>query len=296
MFSFSQLPAKYKGILWILLWCGNFTVTMTILKFLPSTIHTSIAIFMRSFFGLLILLPFLAKNKHQSFKTKQWEIHLIRVCCTFGGLFSTYYGYRGLPLGFATSIGFTGPLFTTLLSLLFLKEHITLKQWGFLLLGYGGVLIIVNPTTVVFNQALLFLFIANLLSSGAIICAKILSRTDSTLTTMLYSTLLLFLFAFLSVEFFWNSWIMPSSVDFIYLLSIGLTGSASQFCYLEALRYVSPSFVAPFEYLRLIWAIPLGYFLFQETPSYHTLIGSLVVLGAIYGIQKNTQNALQKTP
>lgn len=222
----------------------------------------------------------------QSLKTQSLWIHGIRLLCTLGALLATYQGYRYLPLSFATAVGFTGPLFTTVFSIFFLKESIRLNQWAFLVLGYIGIIVIINPQNIEFNTAIYFLILANILSSGSIISVKILSRTDSTLNIMVYNIALTFIIMSIVCIFSEHKLFEISKTDVLILFGIGLSGTLAQFCYIKALKYLSPAFVAPFEYLRLLWAIPIGHFVFQEQFSYSMLLGSFIVLISIVAIQK----------
>jgi len=75
-------------------------------------------------------------------------------------------------------------------------------------------------------------------------------------------------------------WITPSLQDFIILVFLGLIGVTAQLCYVKSLQCANPSFLAPFEYSRLIIAIPIGFVLFSELPTMWTLIGSGVIIAA----------------
>jgi drug/metabolite transporter (DMT)-like permease len=64
----------------------------------------------------------------------------------------------------------------------------------------------------------------------------------------------------------------------LLLFLIALISVATQFCSIKSLSYSTPAFVAPFEYTRLVFAIPLGFIFFGEYPDIHTLMGATIIV------------------
>ena len=116
---------------------------------------------------------------------------------------------------------------------------------------------------------------ANLFASSTMIVVRKLSDTESTTTLMFYSQAMsLVIWAILAIAF----WRAPLLNDVILLCAIGAFGVFSQFCYTHSLQTNSPAVVAPFEYTRLIFALPIGLLLFNEVPTSWTILGSLVII------------------
>ncbi len=269
-----------KSIFWILLWASSYTLLMTVAKLLSTDISTVVLVFIRLFFGLSILSPFIFKKSGiANLKTTKFTLHGLRAILVSATMLCTYYSCCRLPLAIATSIGFTGPLITVAFSILLLKEQFSLKRWGLVIIGYIGVIIIVNPNFSHLQPAMLVALLGNLLATLAIIIAKKLSNTESPTTILLYSTFLSFIMMGLFAYFEWR---MPVKQDLILLFFLGILGIFSQFCYLSALKIGKPSFLAPFEYTRLIFAIPLGFFLFDEVLLPSTMIGILIIIVTTY--------------
>ena len=82
-------------------------------------------------------------------------------------------------------------------------------------------------------------------------------------------------FAFLS-----RPWLMPSSSDLPLLLGIAVLGSLAMPLFSTAYKYGEASFVAPFEYSAMFWAVLYGVLLFSDLPGLATWIGSAIVVGA----------------
>ena len=123
--------------------------------------------------------------------------------------------------------------------------------------------------------------LANLLAASAIIIVKILSRYDSTITIMLYTNIGITIVSFL---FNIHGWQLLDLKDFIPISFMGILGITTQFCSITALKYSSPSFVAPFEYTRIFFVILIGFTVFDEIPDIYTVFGSAAILSSAYMI------------
>ena len=83
-----------------------------------------------------------------------------------------------MPIAFATSIGFTAPLMTTLIANFILKEEVGVKRWVAMFFGYGGVLVMVRPGFVDIEPAMWMALLANVLASASIITINQLTKTE----------------------------------------------------------------------------------------------------------------------
>lgn len=267
----------------MLLWALSFSSAMAFAKSLSPEIDSIVILFMRYFFGLIFFSPFVFQAGVKGFVTSRPLLHITRVICVGLAMGCTYYAYRNLPLALATSIGMTGPLFTTILAMFLLKDSVSLPKWGCIIFGYLGVLVMVRPHELSISLGVWIELLANLFAAFSIICVKLLSRTESTLTIMLYANTVTTLIAGLIALGLWKT---PDTADLIILVGIGGLGVFSQFCSVSALKFANPSYLAPFEYTRMCFAIPVGYLFFQEIPTLWTIVGSLMIIGATYGLTR----------
>ena len=272
-----QKKSKIKAIQWVLLWCLSFTFAMSCAKFLSREVSDVVLLFMRSLFGLVFIMPFIMNQGLKPLKTKVLPLHLLRVFFSCVATACTYYAYRNLPLAFATSIGFTAPLFITVLAMLFLGDRVSPKLWAAIFVGYIGILLMLRPTEFVFDTNVFVALMANLVAGCALIAIKKLTRTESTETIMMFTGIGAVVVSGIASLFYWQT---PSLQDTVILCGVGGFGTLSQFCYVKALQNGDPSFISPFQYLRLVVAIPVGILLFFETPGIWELLGSCVIIAS----------------
>jgi drug/metabolite transporter (DMT)-like permease len=277
------LNPKLLGAGFMLLWAMSFCMAMAFAKTLSPEVDSVVVLFMRCFFGLLFFSPFVLRTGFKGFVTSRPLLQLIRVLFVGAAMGCTYYAYRHLPLAFATSIGMTGPLFTTILSMTLLRDSVSLSKWGLILFGYFGVIVMVQPHEMPISLGVWVELLGNLFVAMAIISTKLLSRTESTLTIMFYgTTTTTFIVGILAI----SVWKTPALSDLVTLVAVGGFGVLSQYSYVTALKYANPSYLAPFEYTRLCFAIPLGFLFFEEIPTWWTLLGSLMIVAATYGLTR----------
>ena len=257
------------------------SVLMAMAKALPPSIPSTLILFVRSIFVLLFTLPLLGSNPRRVLKSDQYLLHTLQILLGVCATLCTYYTYRNLPVTLATSLGMTGALFTTLVSVLILKEKVDRTKWLCILAGYLGTLCIIQPQTMRLELGAVTALLANLMAGLGAVTAKILSQRVDERAIIVYNTLgMTLFFAFLS----YPHWALLDRQILLKLASMGVMALTSNYCYLIALKQASPSFLAPFEYTRLVFALVIGFIFFQELPQVYTLVGSILIIGATYTI------------
>lgn len=268
-----------KAVTWILLWSAVFSTSMSFAKTLSAEIHGASLIFCRLAFGFAFMMPVLmTQGIREVIQTNKRWLHVARGAILFTAMGCTYYAYRNLPLAQAATIGQSGPLFTTVLSILILKERISFSKWIALIIGYIGVLFIIKPAEGELDAAVLIALLANLLAGFGIVTAKLLSSTERSQTILFYTTGAALILSTVGGIYYWHT---PSSWDLAVLIIIGGAGTFSQYCYLQALKYAPASFVTPFEYSRLCFSVPIGVYFFNEIPDTYMILGSLIIITSI---------------
>ena len=274
---------KRKSIAWMLIWAISITLAMSFAKGLDAEINAVVLVFFRCASGFLFTIPFIYSEGLERLKTKRFPLHFLRMFLNMGGLVCTYYAYRYLPLAEATAIGFTEPLITITLAAFILKDKLTLARWIGIIGGYIGVFIIASPHTVIINSAFYVLLLANICASSSLICTKILSRTDSTISILTYTNIMSLLIATSIAAPYWKT---PDLYNTLLMLGVGFCGIISQLAYVKALKFGDPSFLAPFEYTRLLVAIPVGMVFFSEIPSLRVFLGAGIIVFAAFMLAK----------
>jgi len=270
-----------QSIFWIFLWGFAHSVTMAIAKTLPSEIQTTVIVFVRNIFGAGIITTTIFLNKNKFKISNNLPLHFIRVLLGTSAMLCTYYAYRNLNLSVATSIGFTTPLISSLFAIFFLKEKLTTKKILALSIGYLGIVFVAQPKFSHNSYALVIALLANLTSSLSLVCAKKLTKNESSLQILAHYQIGTLIIA--TILFFYNNnnFNLEQS-SLIKLFFIATIAVFSQYCYVQSLKYAELSFVAPFEYVRIIYANAIGYYIFFEKIDLYDLIGcGLIIIASL---------------
>lgn len=272
------MAPKQKAALWMTGWCLTFSLSMICNKWTREWIPLPMVIWARCLFGLLIMIPFLS-FKHL---THTMPRQLIRGLCISGAMVCSYTAYRYLPSHTAGILGTSGPLFVIFLSVIFLKERLSLQKWFLILLGYVGVLIIIGPFSVSLTSYEGISLLGNLLGAVAILIARSLAQNPALTSASLFYGACIPLIVF-SVGLP-NFWTPLEAKQWAALAGIGSIGALSQLFMFSALANASPSFTAPFEYLRLCIFTLMSWFIFYEIPTSSFYLGSLILLASLAGL------------
>ncbi len=253
-----------------------FVIMHGTVKYLAEEIHPFEIAFFRNVFVVIVLAPIILSNGCKVFVSKQPKTHIYRILLNSVALICFFYGLSKTELAEATALGFTVPIFATILSILFLKEKIRFRRFSALIIGFIGTLIVLRPDISIQIGSILIIF-SSLLWSICLIFIKQLTKTDNAITISLYAGIGLIpatLFVAIPV------WVTPTIHQIIILLFISFAGTLAQTLMNSAFKHAEVAMLIPFDFLRLIWAALLGYTLFVETPEITLWLGGTLILGS----------------
>lgn len=199
----------------------------------------------------------------------------IRAGLILGAWFLFFTAARRLGLAEVTTIYFAAPVVTVVLSVLVLKERVGAGRWCAVLIGFVGVAVAARPSAgVPLGPTLLTLSAAAVWSFSGIL-ARLISRTEGTLSQMIASNMLFVLACALALPWVWRT---PSPFDLALMLGLGLAGGMGQVLMYEGYRLAPASLVAPTEYSAFLWAFLLGFAIWGEIPAHSVWLGAGIIL------------------
>ena len=256
---------------------GLFFVLMhSAVKYLSKEVHIFEIAFFRCALVIFVLAPIIFQQGKKIFKTKQPKVQFLRITTNSVAMLCFFYGISTTPLAQLTTLGFTVPIFATILAVIFMKEKIRLRRTTALIVGFIGTIIVMRPDISIELGALLIIF-SSFLWSICLIFIKKLTETDSAVTISLYFGIGMipatFALAFPVLE-------MIDLRQFIILIFIAITGTLAQTIMNLALEKGELALLLPFDFLRLIWSVLIGYALFSEEPTITLWLGGLLIIGS----------------
>lgn len=267
---------------------GFMSVVITVIaKFFGSTFHPFQMMFFYCTGGALCLLPAILTrygSGKQPFPADsvRWRYHLIRPLLEFSGFSLVFYSLLVLPLPMQTALTYTIPLFASLFAVFILRETITKRIVISLLVGLAGVCIVHNPFSTDLSSNIT-LGIAAVVASSAMfgLCTSLIKLSTATTPPLLIAFFMLGFTSIVSAPFAISVWTTPSSEHIGLLCLFALSVAIVQYAVSKAFTLSMVTRIIPLMYLNLIWASLFAYFLFDEMVEVRTIIGSLVIFGAV---------------
>ena len=225
------------------------SIMVILVKILSESVNIYSILFYRGFFGLLLISIFLFKIKKEQLYTKRIHVHFARSVINSLALFFWFIAVATSTLSEISAIGNTAPIFATLLAIIFLKEKIFINRIIAIILGFVGVLIIVQPGFNNLDSGYYYALAAAILWGMLVVVLKDLGKTENFFAVIFYFQLsLCFFFGLIFI----NQIELLTKTEFWLILLMAIFGNLSQLTYFQALKYKDVSFVTPFEYLRFV--------------------------------------------
>lgn len=262
----------------MLLSAATFTLMTMLIKYLGGDYSAALQTFYRNAAGLAVMLPLIARNPGQAFRTTRPGLLLFRATAGTLGMILGFYAYQKMPLADANALSFTRTLWLVPLAMFVLKEPVGPRRVAATAIGFLGALLMLQPSSVggvgwPAAAALLGAFLVALTVTGM----KVMTRDHTTMALMSWSAVLGFL---LSIPGAILNWHTPSLPDLALLSCMGILGLVTQVFYIKGMTEGDAAVMAPIDYTRLVFAILLGFALFGEVPNGVTMLGASIIIGS----------------
>ena len=203
-----------------------------------------------------------------------------------------FYAVSMLPLADATALAFSQPLFSVVLAALVLREKVRWRRWSATIVGFIGVLVMVRPGSGSLQPGAAVALLNALASATSILLVRRLSDSEKPLMILtqfaLFSTLLL---AGPAIWF----WKWPSAWGWALAIGVSISATIGQYFWVQAFAVGEMSAVAPFDYLRLPFAVFVGWMIWSEMPVIWTYVGAAIVIAsALYIAYRESQIVRQR--
>ncbi len=273
-----SIDKRYQGVFLFILSGILFTLVSIPIRMIGEDIPSLEKTFFRNLFGFFIVLIIVSQNKKIHFKTNAPYLQILRGTLGVCAMSLNFYAIEHANLATVTSITFLRPILVTFMAIFLFGEFVGIRRWIAMMIGFFGVLV---TTGFSFDLEIgVYAMLASVVFMSLVTLAlKKLSTIDPPEITVfimgIVTTPISLMLTLLLAE-----WVWPSGWQWFWLLLMGLFASLAQLSFTHSLRYGELSELLPYEFLKLIWAIALGIFLFGEPFEWHVFIGGSIILSA----------------
>jgi drug/metabolite transporter (DMT)-like permease len=267
-----------QGIMFMIGATVMFAISNALSKWVVADYPVGEVMFARSITSLIVCASFMLPVTGLSvFATRRVRDHIARGASQAISQTFTVIAFSLMPLAGAVAINFSAPLFSGLISVLWLKERAGPARWGALLVGFVGVLIVVKPGSDSIQLGALFA-LANAIMYGSVtVAVRGMSKTESANTLLMWQMVCLaVMHSFLLV--FGFRW--PTPQHAALFVSMGVANAAAQYLWTRALHAAPATAVSPFYYFLLVWTMFIGFFVWGDVPTAGLLLGSGIVVAS----------------
>tara|TARA_Y100001968_G_scaffold138653_1_gene126769 strand:+ start:2693 stop:3562 length:870 start_codon:yes stop_codon:yes gene_type:complete len=282
------------GALFMILSMFGYASTDAVIKYIGLILPLSEIIFLRGVIAVffLFILTYIRKELIITIKKSQLKFLILRVLGDVGCTVFFLTALINMKLATATAILQCLPLALTFAAALFLKEKVGIKRWSAIIIGFTGVLIIIEPASNDFNYY-------SLLALLAVFFIVIRDIATKKLDPSIPSTYVSFITAIsvtLTGLFFspFQDWIVPTFEIILGLSATALFLIVGILFNVMCMRVGEVSFVVPFRYSIIIFAIIYGIIFYNEIPDFQMISGTMIIISTgLYTLYRERKNLIK---
>jgi drug/metabolite transporter (DMT)-like permease len=265
-----------QGIFYMIFMSGCVVSMDAAAKLLGSEIPLLMVVWGRFLFNFLFILLFFFRSDHRDLvRTKRLSLQILRSFLGLSAAITFWWALKYLSLADCVAIAYVSPLLVTALSVPLLGEKVGAHRWGAVIVGFIGMMVIIRPGIGIANWTVILPLIAALFWSNYQITTRMLSHTDSSLTTLFYTAAGGLFFTSLVV---WPVWVTPTFKQWLILACMGFLATLGHYFLIKAFEIAPASMLAPFSYTSILWSILLGYVFFGDFPDQWTISGVVIII------------------
>jgi len=248
-------------------------------KYLALEIPVMIVLWGRYFFHTAITFGVYAgKRRSLSFlRARRPGLQMLRALSLFGATTFMYLAITRMPLGDAASIQFMAPVLVTVVSGMFLGEHVGPRRMAAVGVAFIGVLFVARPGSGVLGWAALLPVATAVLLAIYMVMTRVIRDKDAPDATTFYSTAVGALALTALMPFVWQT-LTPAQWGL--MVTMGLAGATGHVLLVKAFHAAEASMLAPFTYSQVVGAIVWGFVVFGDVPSIWATCGAMLIVGS----------------
>jgi drug/metabolite transporter (DMT)-like permease len=276
--TMDRWPPTAQAATWILFTGLAITLSLAVVRHIADEVHIFEIVFVRSVFGLLLMLPVVLKRGAAApLRPNRPGLCVLVSVLGMGAATCLYFAAARMPLADITAILFIRPIFVAMIAIVVLGEASHGRRWSAIAVGLAGGLIVVRPGFGTFDYAILFVLGTVAIQSWNPINRKLLSRSDHPDTIALWMPLVVIPVAGVASIFVWTT---PTWEQLGWMLVIGVLETLTQRGLARSYLKGDATIVVALTFTRLPIAALVGFALFGDVPQLWVWVGGLVIVVA----------------
>jgi len=271
-----ERSARLAGIGLMLLAVSMFSFGDALGKFIVATYSVGQLLWLRACAALLVLSPMIWRQRAQFATLERPLLQLFRVLLSTLEVAAFFLAVVYLPLADVVTYYLACPIFVTALSAIILRERVGWRRWSAILIGFLGVVIALHPSAQTISLPAMIALGGSLSFAVLMLITRSLRATpDVAMASSQFAGTFL-LGAVLSPF----GWVTPSAGSLVLFALAGCISVSALLCVNRSLKLAPASVVVPYQYSMIVWAVMFGFIVFGDVPSWNTIVGATIIIGA----------------
>ena len=284
MTRFGLWPDSLKGAATLMIAAFGFALMISLIKLAGARLPVVQILFVRQLGMVAMLLPALASHFPDALRTARPGLQATRVALALVAMMCGFTAVVHMPLADATALGFAKSFFVTIFAVAVLGERVGVHRWTAVALGFAGVLVMMRPGSDGFTVYAVLAVVGAAAAGAVMVVIRLLTRTESGTTILAYQAIGVGV-VMAAPAIAW--WVAPTPREWLLLGAIGVVSYFAQKLNILAYRWGEASMLASLDYVRLLYATVLGFWLFDALPGTATWVGAgIIVLASIYTVYR----------
>jgi drug/metabolite transporter (DMT)-like permease len=271
-----ERSARLAGIGLMLLSVSMFSFGDALGKFIVATYSVGQLLWLRACAALLVLAPVIWRQRAQFAMIERPLLQLLRVLLSTLEVAAFFLAVVYLPLADVVTYYLACPIFVTALSAIILRERVGWRRWGAIVVGFLGVVIALRPSAQTISAPAMIALGGSLSFAVLMLITRSLRATPDVVMASSQFAGTFLLGAVISPF----GWVTPSAGSLVLFAAAGCISVSALFCVNRSLKLAPASVVVPYQYSMIVWAVMFGLAVFGDVPSWNTIVGVTIIIGA----------------
>lgn len=276
----TDVPANrpVAGVLWMVASGLLFVFVNAGVKYLGPRVPAAEAAFLRYSLGLVLLLPAIGPIVRARLTRRQWKLVTIRGALHALGVATWFFAMAQIPIADVTAINYLSPIFVAVGAALFMGEKLAARRIAAVVIGLLGAVVILRPGVREIEPGHIAMVGTAFVFAISYMIAK---RLSDELPPIVVVAMLSFSVSIALCPMAIAVWVPPDLETIIVLFLVAVVATLGHFCMTLALRSAPITVTQPITFLQLVWAVAMGYFLFDEAVDPYVILGGGMIIAAV---------------
>jgi len=283
------MPRPLFVAAWMLFGAVGFALILVIVRHLSASLDPFVLNFWRSIFSILMFTPWIMRVGFGAMRTKRLPLFALRSVVMVASSLMLLWAAVLIPIGEATAITFTAPLFTTLLAAVMLKEKVGPRRVAALAVGFLGVLVMLRPGQEAISLGAMLALASSILFGFVVIFGKRLSASEGPELVILMLAIFNLPISFIPAVIYWQ---VPQGEEWLWVIGLGIAANMNMYGIQRAISAGDASLAQVFDFVRLPLSVGLAWWAFAEVPDPWMWAGAgIIFIATVYTTRREAQLA-----